>query len=280
MAIIAMLICMGSIHAQPGVGIGTNGPDAHSILDIVSTDRGIFHSEDDNGTARCEFNLSPALMAQMRACSFSILLNQSLIIGDGTQWIPFPGDDDYDWFEQATPDASPDNINDDIYTNGRVGIGVYPLESFHIDDENSSIQSIRVEDLAQSGDAYNPSTASISQANRATVFVDKTTGTFYSEDADRAFWRLDGNAGVVNAGYNIDCPNLISGSMNGSGYEYIGTNDATDFIVATDDTERMRYSEGWSNGGVRQRYHGTCLITNGMRSGISYYRCSFILCHR
>lgn len=218
------------------VGIGTDYPDNEAILDVSSTTHGVFIPRLTTGNRNTNLG---GLNATDEGLLIYNTTDNLFNYWDGTQWIEFPGKD-HDWYENSTPNGPPDNISDDIYTNGRVGIGQLPAQSLHIDNTGGGVQSILVEDLASTGDAYNPSNAVLPQANRGAVIVDVTTGVFYAEDANRAFWRLDGNAGVVNAGYSGSCPNLITTSMNGSGYEYLGTNDNTDFIIATNDRERLR----------------------------------------
>ena len=225
------------IKAQQSVGIGTDFPDPHASLEISSVSTGTLITRMTTGQRNANIL---GLNTTSEGLLIYNLTDSEFNYWDGTQWLAFPGGDD-DWYEDGTPPSPPDNISDAIFTNGTVGIGInVPTSSFHIANISSAMQSIRVEDLSQTGDAYNPSAATVSLVNRATVFVDKTNGIMYSEDANRAFWRLDGNSGVVNAGYSGSCPNLISGSMNASGYEYVGTNDNTDFIIATNDRERLR----------------------------------------
>ena len=235
---IALCVSIVFIQAQQ-VGIGTNFPNDKASLEARSINTGVLiprltTTQRDNNMTNATPNMGVGdegmLIYNMTTTNFNYW--------DGTMWIPFPGID-HDWHESgATP---PDNINDNIYTQGLVGIGLTnPVSSLHIDDDNNSIQTIRVEDLSQTGDAYNPNFTQVGQSNRASVIVDKTTGDMYAIDADQAFWRLDGNANITTAGYSGSCPNLVSTSMNASNYDFIGTRDNSDFIFATNDTERMR----------------------------------------
>jgi hypothetical protein len=225
-----------TINAQ-SFGIGTDAPDANAILELNSSSRGFLMTR--LTTAQRDASLGALTAAQAGLLIYNSTDN-NYNYWNGTQWISFPGGADHDWYEALTTTA-PDNIGDNIFTNGNVGIGLNnPLASLHIANTGAGVQSIRVADMMSTGNAYNPTLATVARNNRATVIVDKTNGLMYSVDADDIFWRLDGNAGVANAGYSGSCPNLITTSMNASAYDFIGTRDNTDFIFATNDRERMR----------------------------------------
>lgn len=225
-----------SLQAQT-FGIGTDNPDPNAIMELNSTSLGFLMTR--LTTAQRNSNLTGLTGAQQGLLIYNTD-DDEFNYWDGAMWIPFPGGLDHDWYEANTSTA-PDNIADNVYTNGLVGIGLSnPSQSLHIANTSGAIQSILVQDLAAGGNAYNPSLATVARGNRASVIVDKTNGLMYAVDADDIFWRLDGNAGIAGAGYSAGCPNLISTSMNASSYDFIGTRDNTDFIFATNDIERMR----------------------------------------
>jgi hypothetical protein len=225
-----------TINAQ-SFGIGTDVPDANAILELKSSTKGFLMTR--LTTAQRNASLGALTVAQAGLLIYNSTDN-NYNYWNGTQWIAFPGGTDHDWYEALTTNA-PDNIADNIFTNGNVGIGLNnPAATLHIANTGAGIQSIRVADMMSTGNAYNPTLATVSRTNRATVIVDKTNGLMYAVDADDIFWRLDGNANVANAGYTGSCPNLITTSMNASAYDFIGTRDNTDFIFATNDRERMR----------------------------------------
>lgn len=113
-----------TIQAQAqNVGIGTNTPAASAKLEIQSTDRGIL-------IPRISIpNLAAAAPVATPAVSL-LVYNTNATTGlgyyywDGTQWVKLlnQNDVDRDWYEVGTT-TSPDNINDNIFTQGFVGIG-------------------------------------------------------------------------------------------------------------------------------------------------------------
>ncbi len=232
-----LLLSFTQLSNAQNLGIGTDFPDANAILDIVSNDRGILIPRLTTGERVS--NLTGLGIGQEGLLIYNTT-NSKFNYWDGANWIPFPGGD-ADWYEASTV-TSPTSIASSIYTNGNVGIGTNsPTQALHIANSGGSIQSIIVEDMIDGGNAYNPSTAVVGQSNRASVIVDKTNGQMYAVDADDIFWRLDGNADVTGAGYSGNCPNLISTSMNASGYDFLGTRDNADMVFATNDIERGRF---------------------------------------
>lgn len=118
-SLLFVALLFNSMHAQPSFGIGTDAPNSNAILDVFSIDRGV---------------LIPRLTnAQRTAISGLGTTEEGLLIynttdsefnyWNGSLWIAFPaaGTDD-DWHEESLTTA-PNDINDDIFTMGNVGIG-------------------------------------------------------------------------------------------------------------------------------------------------------------
>ncbi len=118
-SLLIVALLFNSMNAQPSFGIGTDTPNSNAILDVFSTDRGV---------------LIPRLTnAQRTAISGLGTTEEGLLIynttdsefnyWNGSIWISFPaaGTDD-DWHEESLTTA-PNDINDDIFTMGNVGIG-------------------------------------------------------------------------------------------------------------------------------------------------------------
>ncbi len=121
--LLGSLLSIAGLTQAQNVGIGTNTPAPSAKLEIQSTDRGLL-------IPRINIpNLSAA--APVTAPATSLLVyntNGTTGLGyyywDGTQWVKLlsEGDSDHDWYEVGTTTA-PDNINDNIFTQGNVGIG-------------------------------------------------------------------------------------------------------------------------------------------------------------
>jgi hypothetical protein len=127
------ILLSSSIVAQ-NVGIGTNTPNPSAKLEIESTDKGILIPR---------INIpNLAASAPVTAPAISLLAyntNTTTGLGyyywDGTQWVKLlnQSDTDHDWYEVGTT-TPPNNINDDIYTQGNVGIGtISPTSLLHLD---------------------------------------------------------------------------------------------------------------------------------------------------
>lgn len=120
------LLIVNALHAQ-NVGVGTQTPDASAELDVDAPDKGLLVPRisipDENAAA-------PVTAPARSLLVFNT--NASIIGGggtgyyywDGTKWVKMtdtsPG---LDWYEENTA-VAPDDINDNIYTEGNVGIGV------------------------------------------------------------------------------------------------------------------------------------------------------------
>lgn len=129
-SIIIVLLCLiplfNFIQAQ-NIGVNTTGaiPDASSILDISSTDKGVL-------IPRVNI-IDLATAAPITAPINSLLVyNTNITSGigfyfwNGTEWINLTdnsGNADEDWYEVGTT-TDPDNITDNIYSMGNVSIGV------------------------------------------------------------------------------------------------------------------------------------------------------------
>lgn len=128
----SLLLFSQQLHAQV-VGVGTNTPNNSAKLDITDNNRGLL-------IPRINIpNLLAAAPVTTPAVSL-LVYNTNATTGlgfyywNGTRWVRF--DDtlqgDHDWYEQNTTRPS-DNINDNIYTEGRVGIGVTnPTHHLHV----------------------------------------------------------------------------------------------------------------------------------------------------
>ena len=142
--LIYSVIITGGLVAQ-NVGVNANGvtPDASAMLDVKSTDKGLLIPRVDIA------NLTTA--APVTAPVNSLLVyNTNTTTGIGyyywnatTKWTKLVDAstpvNDHDWYEVGTTTA-PDNINDDIFTQGKVGIGVtVPIVDFHVGSSKESL---------------------------------------------------------------------------------------------------------------------------------------------
>lgn len=121
--VLFMLIWAASYLKSSGqsMGIGTDAPDPNAILDLTADDKGILIPR--MSTADRDANFTGLGLANEGLLIYN-LTDQEFNYWDGTQWLGFPAATDADWYEDGTPPKSPDDINDNIYTYGKVGIGM------------------------------------------------------------------------------------------------------------------------------------------------------------
>jgi hypothetical protein len=127
------VLLAGSVQAQ-NVGIGTNNPNNSAKLEITANDRGVL-------IPRISIpNLNATAPVTSPVVSLLVYnTNTTSGIGyhywSGTQWLKLlnQNDVDQDWYEVGTTTA-PNSINDNIYTRGKVGIGLTnPTRSLDVD---------------------------------------------------------------------------------------------------------------------------------------------------
>jgi hypothetical protein len=123
------------ILAQTGIAIGSNTPDASSLLDVTSTDKGILIpriSIPDANAAAPVASPATGLLVFNTNASISNGSGSGFYYWNTTNWTKLAnGAGDADWFVENSTNV-PTSINDNIYTNGNVGIGVpLPLMSLH-----------------------------------------------------------------------------------------------------------------------------------------------------
>jgi len=133
------LLCSFSLSSQ--VGIGTTTPDPSSSLDITSTDSGVLVPR----VALSDVTNTSLDGTNTAATGLLIWNTNAAVTGgsgvgfyyfNGTSWERISttapsGGSDSDWYEEGTT-TSPNDINDNQYTLGEVGIGLntpaYPLD--------------------------------------------------------------------------------------------------------------------------------------------------------
>ncbi|MCP4124702.1 MAG: hypothetical protein GY751_23410 [Bacteroidetes bacterium] len=116
--VIAFIAIICSVHAQE-FAIGVDSPRPKSILEILSTNKGILIPR-MNTTQRNA--ISPA-GADRGLLIYNTSTNE-FDYWNGTQWVAFPStDSDPDWYEEGTTTV-PGAITDDIYHTGNVGFGM------------------------------------------------------------------------------------------------------------------------------------------------------------
>ncbi|MCT4582308.1 MAG: tail fiber domain-containing protein [Flavobacteriales bacterium] len=125
-SLLGFIFSTSSNFAQ-NVGVNTTGanPDASSILDISATDKGMLIPRVniiDLNTAAPVTTPATSLLVY----NTNITTGEGFYYWDGTSWVNITdnnGNADEDWYEVGTT-ADPDDINDNMYTMGRVSIGV------------------------------------------------------------------------------------------------------------------------------------------------------------
>lgn len=127
------LICLPILFvaftaSAQNVGIGTNSPDASAKLDVVSTDKGLLIPRVDlNSSSDGTTIPSPATGLIVWNTGSGSLTSAGLYYNSGTSGSPnwvriVAADVDKDWFEAGTTE-SPNDISDNIYTQGNISVG-------------------------------------------------------------------------------------------------------------------------------------------------------------
>ena len=140
-----ILVFLGSTHLCAQVGVNTTNPDGSSILDVVSTEKGMLVPR---------INLTDVTITQLDGVNTAATglliynINASVTGGNGAGFYMFNGliwekitttsdtVNDIDFYISGTTDT-PNTIADEIYTNGALGINTDPTSGTL--DINSSI---------------------------------------------------------------------------------------------------------------------------------------------
>nr|WP_321234587.1 hypothetical protein [uncultured Psychroserpens sp.] len=154
--LIVLVLILSTINLQAQIGIGNTNPDASSILDITSSDKGVL-------VPRISLANVSNLTTPINSPATGLLIwntNASAIGGNGigfyffngAQWTPLTQVvmEDHDFYEEGTSTA-PNNINDDIYTFGNVAIGKNNAV-FNLDiAESANTRTINLDNNTTSG---------------------------------------------------------------------------------------------------------------------------------
>lgn len=143
-----LIMSLNSVFAQ--VGIGTTSPNASSILDVSSTNKGILIPQVNLS------NVNNTMLDGVNIAATGLLIyntNPTTIGGNGLGYYYFNGSNwerlitsssngDNDWYVEGTT-TPPNNINDDKYTLGNIAIGKnttnYKLE---LNESNTNIDRV------------------------------------------------------------------------------------------------------------------------------------------
>ena len=114
-----------STYAQ-NVGVNSTGaaPDNSSMLDVVSTDKGVLIPRVNIADLSTAAPVT-APVTSLLVYNTNVTSGEGYYFWDGTKWTKLEDDNsnpDEDWHEVGGTTA-PDNINDNIFTQGNVGIG-------------------------------------------------------------------------------------------------------------------------------------------------------------
>ncbi|MCT4582660.1 MAG: tail fiber domain-containing protein [Flavobacteriales bacterium] len=131
------------------VGVNTSGaaPDNSSMLDVVATDKGVLiprvNIVDLNTAAPVTAPVTSLLVYNTNAAS-----GVGYYFWDGAKWTKLEdanSNPDEDWHEVGGTTA-PDNINDNIFTQGNVGIGQSnPQQKLVVSEGNATNASVAIE---------------------------------------------------------------------------------------------------------------------------------------
>ena len=274
-----LLIVLGFVCfiSNSQVGIGTTNPDGSSILDITSLDKGVL-------VPRVSLNNVTNSITPINSPATGLLVwntNSSVTGGNGvgfyffngSQWMPIIQtiDDDHDFYEEGTISA-PDNIADDMFTQGNVAIGKntadYRLEL----SENSSLRTLNI------------SNSSATSGVLSSIFNQVSGNTGSATDSQRGIYNfLTGNGSGIQYGtYNniggsgdrqkYGTYNTIGGSANANNYGTYNT------ITSTSTTNVGRFGNyNLINNSGSSTNHGTYNIIQGSASGQQFGTFNWIL---
>ncbi len=170
------------------VGINSTGvtPDASSILDVTATDKGVLIPRVDIADLSTQAPItSPA--TSLLVFNTNTTTGKGYYYWNGTQWTKLMdtgSNPDADWYKVGTTSA-PSNINDDIFTQGKVGIGTTTTEELlNIQESISNYSLIKLTASSGSGgfllgysDAtYDQISLDVNRNPRTGTFLDATRG--------------------------------------------------------------------------------------------------------
>jgi hypothetical protein len=240
-----LAVCLSTLttvsYAQ-NVGISTNSPQAK--LDVVSTNSGILiprlalTGSNDAATVSSP-TTSELIYNTATAGSGSTAVTPGFYYWNGSAWVRLKvgtEGEDHDWYEVGGTSA-PNSINDNIYTQGNVGIGVTsPSEKLHV------AGNIRVSSLASGIVKANSSgVLSVTSLTGSTGDVLRGDGTF---GPGSAFGDNLGNHSAttsLNMNENSVFLRNVTGSVYGIGYGAFGGAQLT---LTTDDLISFTESDG------------------------------------
>lgn len=152
--LVLLAIMFSQVSIAQNVGIGTNAPDPSAKLHIESSNTGVLVPF---------VNLSTAVFPAPGPATGLLVWNTDAAFGKGIGfyfnsgvpataiWYKLADDvssQDHDWYESSTA-VSPDNISDNIYTQGNVGIGDFtatnPTSRIHIKNANTGTNTINID---------------------------------------------------------------------------------------------------------------------------------------
>jgi len=139
------------------VGINSTGanPDASSMLDIVSTDKGILIPRVVlTGTASALPIVSPTTSLLIYNSATVSDVTPGYYYWDGSAWIRVLDsglNSDHDWYEVGGTTA-PNSINDNLFTQGNVGIGLNnPSERLEIESSSNILTTKLINSSGSTG---------------------------------------------------------------------------------------------------------------------------------
>jgi hypothetical protein len=137
---VIVLFCLISplniIFAQ-NIGINSTGaiPHASSLLDITSANKGVLIPRINITDLATDAPVTAPAATSLLVYNTNTITGVGFYFWNGTEWIKLTdssGNADEDWYEVSTT-SDPNNINDNIFSMGKVGIGLNnPITTLHI----------------------------------------------------------------------------------------------------------------------------------------------------
>ncbi|MDY2587743.1 hypothetical protein [Winogradskyella aquimaris] len=270
-ALLFSLMFTFCIYAQ--VGVGTTTPDPSAVLDITATNQGVLVPRvalTDVADATVPIN-APATGLLIWNTNGAVTGGSGVgfYFFNGAQWVAIQQAqvDDADFYEEGTTTA-PDDINDDMYTQGNIGIGQVTAD-YKLDiTEDTGLKAV---DISVTGDVdgnrvaidnnisgtQNPGIANQIYGLRNTIFSGGGFGVYGVEN------RLSGNYSSLK--------NTVSNVIDGGTGNHFGISNSLSGSDPTTSNLRIGVQNQFnyndpSNGSER----GISTIFSGTSTGTKY----------